>query len=253
MHRYHQILTPVIFGHRGASKYAPENTHAAFELAFSQGADGIELDTMLSRDGVPVVIHDRKVDRTTNGHGYVDKLTIDELENLDAGCWFSKEYKGEKIPLLRDVLEKFGKNHLINIELKNFHSPNDNLAVAVIRMIEEIQYLDTIILSSFLLSNICLIRKLAPNITVAFLYSKSYLSGLEKTGIFKNLSPDFIHPEKNLVNQKLIIKEHEQGRRINTWTIDDVSQAMELIKAGIDGLITNDPLSLVNIKKSLSF
>src|SRR5512139_733767 len=94
------LSQPIIFAHRGASAHAPENTLAAFELALAQQADAIELDVKLSADGQVIVIHDSSVDRTTNGHGKVQDMTLVEIKALDAGSFFSSQFAGEKIPTL---------------------------------------------------------------------------------------------------------------------------------------------------------
>src|SRR5689334_23229806 len=108
---------PVIFAHRGASAYAPENTIASFEFAVAQGTDAIELDVKLSADGHVIVHHDPTVDRTTNGKGKVKDLTLAELKTLDAGGFFSENFHGEKIPTLEEVFEAVGKRTFINVEL----------------------------------------------------------------------------------------------------------------------------------------
>ncbi|CAG0947487.1 partial Glycerophosphodiester phosphodiesterase, partial [Anaerolineae bacterium] len=95
----------LIIGHRGGSAYTPENTLSAFNHALELGADGIELDVTLTKDNVPVVIHDDKVDRTTNGHGLVKDLMLDQIKQLDAGSWFNEKFRGEKIPTLAEVLD----------------------------------------------------------------------------------------------------------------------------------------------------
>src|SRR6056297_841327 len=96
-----------IWAHRGASAVAPENTLAAFTAALQAGADGIELDVHLTRDGVPVVMHDETVDRTTNGSGRIRDLSHAEIDDLDAGSWFGPRWRGEKIPTLEKVLVAF--------------------------------------------------------------------------------------------------------------------------------------------------
>lgn len=106
--------------HRGLSGLYPENTMIAFRKAIEADCDGIEMDVHLTRDGVPVVIHDEEVDRTTNGSGYVKDFTYEQLCNLDAGIKFSDEFKGEKIPTLKEFFDFMKDNDkLINIELKN--------------------------------------------------------------------------------------------------------------------------------------
>lgn len=105
--------------HRGASGYAPENTLAAFDKAVEMQADYIEIDVQLSKDDLPVIIHDDTLDRTTNGTGNVSAYTLEELRSLDAGSWFDKKYAGEKIPSLNEVLEMYGEKINILIELKS--------------------------------------------------------------------------------------------------------------------------------------
>ena len=114
---------PLVIAHRGASMYAPENTLAAFELAIEMGADAIELDTMLTADGIPIVIHDHSLDRTTDGIGSVSSKTVAELKLLDAGSAFDIRFAGERIPTLEEVFSAVGKKIMINVELKNYVSP----------------------------------------------------------------------------------------------------------------------------------
>src|SRR3972149_8380299 len=105
---FERFPDPILFAHRGASAHAPENTLPAFELALDQGADGVELDAKLSADGQVVVIHDRTVDRTTDGHGRVSDLSLAVLRSLDAGGSYSDQYRGVKIPTLEEVFETIG-------------------------------------------------------------------------------------------------------------------------------------------------
>ena len=109
---------PLRFAHRGASSRAPENTLAAFEEAIGLGVDAIELDVHLSADGIPVVIHDEWVDRTTDGHGLVSALTFGALRGLDAGAWFDRRFRGERIPSLDEALDLTRERCGLNIEIK---------------------------------------------------------------------------------------------------------------------------------------
>ncbi|HEY8531638.1 MAG TPA: glycerophosphodiester phosphodiesterase family protein, partial [Limnochorda sp.] len=112
---------PLILAHRGASAEAPENTLAAFRLALEQGADGFELDIHRTRDGHLVVCHDERVDRTTDGTGFIGSMTLAELKKLDAGRWFDARFAGERIPTLDEVwalVEEAGGIRLLNIEVK---------------------------------------------------------------------------------------------------------------------------------------
>jgi len=241
MHLFDELSSPVIIAHRGASKYAPENSYASFETALRQGAIAFELDTMLTSDNVPVVIHDRELERTTNGSGLVGDTHSDDLKNLDAGCWFSDEYKGEKIPFLKDVLIRYQKNVLIIIELKNLHSSRDQLPEIVTEMVRELKMIDNVILSSFIPRNLKRARKQSSEIKTALICSSGLLGRFCSSRFLVPVSPEFLHPNKELINEEFIKRESEWQRRINAWTVDDKEEARKLIKFGIAGLITNDP------------
>ncbi|MDW8107308.1 MAG: glycerophosphodiester phosphodiesterase family protein, partial [Armatimonadota bacterium] len=101
--RFWQAGRPLIFAHRGASMHAPENTLSAFRLALEMGADGIELDITPSADGVPMIIHDPNLERTTTGKGEVRQLSAAEIQRYDAGIKFGSKYAGERVPTLREV------------------------------------------------------------------------------------------------------------------------------------------------------
>src|SRR3989304_10409901 len=160
---------PLIFAHRGASAYAPENTLAAFRLALEHGADGIELDAKLSADGQVVVIHDQTVDRTTDGHGRVNQLTLTQLRQLDAGFCKGAAFKGERIPTLAEVLEMLGDRLIINIELTNYDSPQDGLPEKAAELVRAGHLEQSVLFSSFLPSNLLAIRNILPSVPLAIL------------------------------------------------------------------------------------
>ncbi len=141
---------PLVIGHRGASAYAPENTLAAFNRAFEMGADGIELDVVLSKDGVPIVIHDDTLDRTTNGSGSVGAMDCAAISQLDAGAWFDRQFSGERVPTLEQVLCQLTRG-LINVEIKYtaVRLDNDRLEQAVASVIEQTHSQARVLVSSF--------------------------------------------------------------------------------------------------------
>jgi glycerophosphoryl diester phosphodiesterase len=238
MHLIDRIPEPVIFAHRGASKYAPENTMAAFRLACSQGAPAIELDTMLTRDGVPVVIHDDTLDRTTNAGGRVRDMTLSEIRRVDAGVRFSEKFKGEAIPTLEEVLFEFKDKLLINIELKNYQTLMDDLPIKVAEIVGKLDDLDSVLFSSFQPLNLIRIRKTMPKARVALLVEDGFWWRILASHVFKFISPEFIHPYRSYINNAYLKKEHRAGRRVNSWTIDDPNEAKNFIEEGINGLIT---------------
>lgn len=140
----------LIMAHRGWSSRAPENTLAAIKLALREDwIHSIEIDVQLSKDGTPVVIHDFRVNRTTNGQGYVKEMTLVQLRQLDAGSWFGETYRGEKIPTLVEVLKLCKGKKRLNIELKTAGDMYEKLAEKVVALIERFQMEKEVIVTSF--------------------------------------------------------------------------------------------------------
>jgi len=238
----------LIYGHRGAKKFAPENTITAFQIALDMGADGFELDTMLSADGVPVVIHDRVLNRTTNGMGCVNKKNVKELMHLDAGSWYSDTYRKEKIPLLEEVLAVFGQRSHINIELKNFENPFNGLVDRVCGLIKQFGLGEKIRFSSFIPFNLIRVRKIIPDAQLALLTEPDLLGKLLSSSLLRHLSPDFIHPHYSACTKQFIAKQHAMGRSVTAWTVNEREVLKQLVSNDIDGIITDDPALAVQIR-----
>ena len=130
-----RLPRPVIFAHRGASALAPENTIAAFDLALEHHADAVELDVQLTADGHLVVIHDKSVARTTGGVGNVNTMHLEEIKALDAGSSFDARFRGEPVPTLEEVFERYGGKLYINVELKNETSPWNDKPDRVVQIV----------------------------------------------------------------------------------------------------------------------
>ncbi|HSN94126.1 MAG TPA: glycerophosphodiester phosphodiesterase family protein, partial [Anaerolineaceae bacterium] len=156
---------PLIIAHRGASALAPENTLAAFQLAYDQKADGIELDVMLSADKELIVLHDEIVDRTTDGHGTVAAMNLADLKGLNAAAKFKADWSGrEALPLLEEVFDLVGNKMLINVELKNLTQPFNDLTQRVISLVEKAGLEESVLLSSFNPFNLLTARQCNPKI-----------------------------------------------------------------------------------------
>src|SRR5919109_869691 len=139
-----------VIGHRGAMGYCPENTRVSFERALALGADWIELDVHLTRDGVLAVMHDDRVDRTTNGHGFVKDLSSAELRRLDAGAWYAPEYAGERVPTLDEVLVwARGRGTVVDIEIKNVPMYYAGIESAVVKALDKTGMAEQVIVISF--------------------------------------------------------------------------------------------------------
>ena len=244
--------SPILFGHRGASLHAPENTLAAFKLAYKYGADGIELDAKLTRDEKVVVIHDATVDRTCNGTGAVRYMTLNEIRALDAGGKFDPKYKGEKIPTLDEVFESLGKKLLINVELTNYANPKDDLPEKVTELVKRHKLENDILFSSFHPMTLRRIQELLPGTPAGLLAFPGLPGVLSRSFIGKRWSPSLIHPYFSDVNERFVKKEIRWGRKINVWTVDDKAEMERLIHLGINGLITDNIPLAIQVRKSLN-
>jgi glycerophosphoryl diester phosphodiesterase len=227
---------PKIYAHRGASAHAPENTIKAFQLALDHGADGVELDVTLSKDGEIVVIHDDNVDRTTDGSGAVTSMTLAELQALDAG-------EGEKIPTLNEVFERFGKKLLINIELKNMRGFSSLLPDKVAALIQAYGLVDFVLISSFNPFYLQRFRRLCPEASLGILT----LPKMANLWFWRFFQHDALHPYYKDVDQTLVDKTHRYNRQVNTWTVDNAGEIQRLAGLQVDGIITNDPLQTRHI------
>jgi len=221
----------LVIGHRGASASAPENTLAAFNLALEQGADGIELDVRLSADGRLVVIHDTRVDRTTDGIGEVANLTLSQIQSLDCG-------EGQKIPTLDEVFDAFGAALLYNLELKmRSRGKRDSYLSAVADLIESYNLQHRVVVSTF---SPLLLRRCR-----SYIHPPAALALLRWPGLgrFGYLLADgqADHPHHRMIDESYVVWARRRGYRIHTWTVDDPDRARYLADLGVNGIITNHP------------
>jgi glycerophosphoryl diester phosphodiesterase len=238
---FKSLKTPVIIGHRGASIYAPENTLAAFKLAVEQAAPAIEFDVKLTSDDQIVIIHDANVTRTTDGQGLVAKKSLNEIKQLDAGSWFSTEFKGEKIPTLEEVFDTVGRKVLMNIELTNYATPSDRLVDRVVELVKMKGMVSQVYFSSFLGTNLARVRKLLPECGIGYLTYAGPTRLLQKIFQSPPRSINSLNPYRGSVTKRMINHEHGLGRRILVYTVNDADEMRNLFKLGVDGLFTDDP------------
>jgi len=243
-----QLPRPVIFAHRGASAFAPENTLAAFRMAVEHGAPAVELDVKLSADGQVIVIHDQTVDRTTDGHGDVRKLPLAALRDLDAGGYFAPQFAGEKIPILNEVFETVGHQLLINIELTNYASTGDHLIERVAEQVKRHGMEERVLFSSFAPYNLLRMRRILPGTPSGLLALEGWAGTLSRSFIGRWISPDIIHPYKNDVNLVFVARQKRTKRRIHVWTVNDISEMKRFFELGVDGIFTDDPRLALQLK-----
>lgn len=231
---------PRVIAHRGASAYAPENTMSAFNLAVELEADAIELDVKLLKDGNIIVLHDRTLDRTTNGAGSVYRCTYQDLSELDAGASFAAEFSFEKIPTLDQVLEEHGGRIRMNIELTNYHRPWDRLPRECVKMVKRYQLADSILFSSFNPWTLLQVKKVAPDIKRALLLGAGTTPLLER--LFRSMiESDVLHPQHTLLENVRTNRFVPRYSKINVWTVNERNRMLELMEMGVSGIITDYP------------
>lgn len=250
---------PLIIGHRGASALAPENTLAAFELAIADGADGIEFDVRLARDGVPVVIHDETLARTAGKELRVADLTSEELRKTDVGSWFNAAYPAranvrfaaQTIPTLAETLW-FLKDFTgrIYIELKCDESDARALTEAVAREIADSPLLPQIVVKSFRLSVIPHFRQLCPGTRTAALFAPKIMTMLRKEKFIVNMAEEFGAEELSLhyslATRALMAKARARNLHVTVWTLNHPVWVARGVKLGLYAIITNNPKRLHN-------
>lgn len=228
--------------HRGFSEGYPENTMLAFKKALEAHCDAIELDVQLSRDGELVVIHDEKLERTTNGTGYVKDYTLEELKKFDASYTFVGKYGFNEIPTLREYFDLVKDFPIYtNVEIKNSIIEYPEIEEKLIALIREYHLSDRVVISSFNHQSIQKCKKLAPEIQGG-LISGSWIinagSYTKKSGV------EFFHPRYVFLKPLNVWELHKNGIKIHAWTVNEEKDMRTLIKEGIYGIITNNPEKL---------
>lgn len=236
-----QLPHPTIFAHRGSSAYAPENTVAAFDLAYRQGADAIELDAKLTVDGHVVVIHDQTVDRTTGASGRISELSLAELRELDVGSYFDVSFQGERIPTLDEVFEVIGQQIYINVELTNYASIFDALPDNVAKLVQKHNLSKRVLFSSFNPFALIRIRRILPETSIALLALPGKRGALARSWVGNLLSYQALHTKYSDVDTDLLVKTHSRMCQLNAYTVNQEEDIRHLISIGIDGIITDDP------------
>ncbi|MCS7104369.1 MAG: hypothetical protein NZ954_02230 [Thermofilaceae archaeon] len=220
-----------IVAHRGASGYEPENTIRAVQRALEIGVDAIEVDVRLSRDNVPVVIHDETVDRTTNGRGRVRDMTVEQLKMLDAG--------GDKVPLLEEVLQTVKGRAVLFIELKEVEASTPSLA-----LVKEIDMLNEVLFISFHAEALTTVKSLEPNACTGLIYARPG----ENIVAAKKIGCKFVLPAFWLATGKAVAFAHRLHLLVVTWTVDQPDVAAQLKKLGVDGVTSNYPDLMMHLR-----
>lgn len=249
---------PLILGHRGASALAPENTLAAFSLAMSDGADGIEFDVRLARDRVPVVIHDATLKRTAGIDRQVSELTAAQLQKIDVGSWFDSRkpttatrFAGERIPTLSQVFDLFSAiSGVLYVEMKcraGEAGGGPALASAVVRLTREAQIADRVVVESFDLDAVAEVKRIDAGIRTAALFEPklsrpiSTLRKLKLVDVARGIGADEIALHHTLASPRVIEKAQREGLGVVLWTVDAAKWIRRARSLGVKALIANNP------------
>ena len=237
----------LVFGHRGAMAQAPMNTLAAFDLAREQGADGIELDVQLSRDGHLVVIHDETVDSTTDGRGSLSQFTLSALKRLDAGGWFATNFAGQRIPTLDEVFDAFGNEMLINVEIKARRDSLDRVERQLADCICRHNMRDRVIVSCFDPAILRRVRSMTPLVMMGFLHQPDMPAAHHRP--LRIMRHEARHPRHDMVDEAYMNWARAQGYYVNVWTVNAGERALQLKGLGVNAIITDEPGRIISAMK----
>jgi glycerophosphoryl diester phosphodiesterase len=232
-----------ILAHRGASAYLPENTMEAFSLAMEQGADGFELDVHLTKDGEIVVAHDERLERVSNGTGFLNDYTLDELKSLDFGklSVSTPEKQIYRIPTLAEVFSLVKPARLfLNIEMKTDVRIYMELPEKLAALTKEYSMEEQVIYSSFNHYSLQSIKKFEPDAKTGLLYD---LALVDPWVYAKYTGAYAIHPNYRIIAElpETVAKCHENGIKVNVWTVDDPQIIKLMLQRKVDCIMTNKP------------
>ena len=228
---------PWVIAHRGASGHTPENTLAAFERDVQLGAGFIEKDLHLTRDAQFVAIHDATLERTTNGRGAVRDFTLAELRRLDAGMWFDRDYMGQRIPTLDEVLEFARKNDVIfYLEVK--YDAAWGMHHSLVAALQKAENAARTIVISFDQTTLAALRRVDASVMMGLLADEP---GPDYVKDALELGARQMCPQVSLITPDLVQRAHGADLQVATWTVNDAEEMRRVIAAGVDGIMTNFP------------
>lgn len=246
---------PLIIAHRGASGLAPENTLAAFAKAIEIGVDRIEMDLRQTIDGEVVVLHDKTINRTTNGWGSIRKISLKKAKRYSAGSWFHHDFSPERIPTFREVLELVDGKVTLLLEIKDGSPYHHGIERNIIRLLNEYKAHDWCIVQSFndrILNNFRALPDLHSDIQklfAAFIPVAPFYGGSRFS--YKRLRAYEFAQEVNInykyVNPLVVRKVHEMNKKLNVWTVNQPENLKKYCQMGVDGIITDFPNRLKEI------
>lgn len=239
----HLQRMPTIVAHRGASGDIPENTIAAFDRALEMKADYIEMDVQRSKDGELVVIHDRTVDRTTNGTGLVKNLTLKQLKSLDAGNWKGEKFTGERISTFEEILNRYHKRIGMIIEIKYpelYPEIEEQIAQTLRKTNLDQPQRDRIIIQSFNDASMKKMNQLLPEVPIGILTKDKKDTSAHSLKDFSSYA-DYFNPNIKIVNKEIVEQAYAYGMKVFPWTVRSHAAAEFVLNLNVSAVITDYP------------
>ena len=252
-----------VIAHRGASGYAPENTISAIQRALDFGVDMIDIDVRMTKDREIVLMHDATVDRTTNGMGLVKDMTLAEIRELDAGLKFDSKFTGEKVPTLREALDLIDGRAVALIEIKHEQEHHEGIAKRLVEIIQkERNGYEWCILQSYEPDYLEIIHEEDPHVQtkkllvgedsaplIAFYVETKVQLGRATKNDEEKL--EALNPPFETLSAKRIFRMHARGFKVYTYLVNEEEDMVKMLNAGVDGIITDFPDRLINIRKEI--
>ncbi|KAA0229489.1 glycerophosphodiester phosphodiesterase [candidate division KSB1 bacterium] len=238
------LQTTINCGHRGASGHAPENTLAAIRLAMEMGAQMTEIDVQQTADDQLVLFHDDSLARTSSGRGLLWQKNLAELKMLDAGSWFNAQFAGEPLPTLAEAIALVRGKIKLNIEVK-LHGHERNIAQLVVETIRREQFEQECIVTSFGFEVADEIKRLAPELSVGYIFGpREY-----REEVFSG-NVEVLSTHHSLVDAAFVQKARAAGKEVHVWTVNEKPLMNKLLDLGVNAIITNYPDRLAEVLKS---
>ena len=232
--------------HRGASGKFPENTRLALKKALAAGADMIEVDCQLTRDGHVVIFHDEKLRRTAGARGALRDRTLAELKRLDVGKWRGKAFAGERVLTLEEALDAIAGGADLCLEFKSFGAAAPGLELKALFILSHYDYLERTIFSSFDYRCLARLRELAPDAALAVTYGAG--SDDDPFAAAERLGARSIHVQKDLVTRSWLSQAWDVGLDVYVWTVNELRQMEEFTGMGVQGLFSDYPEKFTKLR-----
>lgn len=247
----------IVIAHRGANRFAPQNTLHAFKKAVELNSDGVETDVHVTKDGHLVLCHNGTVDKTSNGKGKISDMSLRDLRNFDFGSWFGSKFKNTPIPTLDEFLQSVENTALsvLDIELKQQKDDNLDFVEKVIAKVRDYGLESKLFISSFDYKILEKVKQIDSKIQTGYLYPA--MGDIVKRklcapiNIAKKYNIDFLLPHHGYVSKKLIEKAHSAGMRVGVWTVNKIEAVEKFLNWGVDQIITDVPDIIKNKIESI--